>query len=171
MLYSFGQYYLQYFPEKAAAFLEYLWYLTTYASEFTVQGLLKLDNELRRLYVLNPEWNWEQSRYEISCITDHHIRERNNFQNIQSNQQSACKSSRGFGGRGRGSFRGRSTSSPQVPSASQQSALALERCMNYNKGWCRLGNKCYRQHICYSCGDKNHKLFTCTQVLASNNSN
>ena len=77
LLYTFGQYYLQVYLGKAAGFLEYMAYLTSYSSEFTVQGLLKLDSEIHRLYVLNPGWNWEQSRYEIARITERHIREKN----------------------------------------------------------------------------------------------
>ena len=57
LLYAFGQFYLQIYPGKTASFLEYLSYMTTYASEFTVQGLMCLDNELRRLYIQNPMWN------------------------------------------------------------------------------------------------------------------
>ena len=47
LLYAFGQYYLQVFPGKTAAFLKYLSFLTKYASNYHMTMLLKLDNSIR----------------------------------------------------------------------------------------------------------------------------
>ena len=65
LLYTFGQYYLQIFPAKAAGFLEYLAYLTKYGAPFNVPGLLKLDSALRVHYIKHPEWNWDQNNFTI----------------------------------------------------------------------------------------------------------
>ena len=54
LLYAFAQYYLQVYSNKTASFLEYLAYMSTYASELSVQGLLKLDNEFHHMYIQNP---------------------------------------------------------------------------------------------------------------------
>ena len=65
LLYTFGMYYLQLFPQKAAGFLEYLAYLTKFGAPFNVPGLLKLDSALRVHYIKHPEWNWDQNNVTI----------------------------------------------------------------------------------------------------------
>ena len=79
LLYQFGQYYLQVFPEKAIAFLEYLGFLTKYAASFSVQGLIKLDSALRTQYTAHPVWNWDQSRIQINRIYDLIARDQSNL--------------------------------------------------------------------------------------------
>ena len=59
LLYLFGQFYLQCYPEKTAAFLEYLSFLTKYGIVYTVQLLVKLDNQIRRYFVQHPTLNWD----------------------------------------------------------------------------------------------------------------
>ena len=131
LLYAFGQFYLQIYPETTASFLEYLAYMTSYSSEFTVQGLMRLDNKLRCLYIQNPGWNWNQSRFELSRVTDRHLREKNaQLSNPQTRVQPKGNGRSSFRGRGRGKFFG----SP--PSAVQTSKS--NRCINHNKGWCKL---------------------------------
>ena len=65
LLYTFGMYYLQRFPHKAAGFLEYLAYLTKFGAPFNVPGLLKLDSALRVHYIKHPDWNWDQNNFTI----------------------------------------------------------------------------------------------------------
>ena len=169
LLYAFGQFYLQVYPDKTASFLEYLAYMMHYSTEFTVQGLLRLDSELRRLYIQNPAWNWNQSGYEVARVTERHLRDKNNLvlvsQSKQNSKFSKNNSFRGRGSRGRGS-------ASFVSTSAQPASQSSERCINFNKGWCKLGSKCYRQHICFACGDKNHKAFNCPQMnVASASSN
>ena len=164
LLYAFGQYYLQVYPGKAAAFLEYFAYLTSYSSEFTVQGLLKLDSEIRRLYMLNPTWNWEQSRYEVSCITDRDICEKNALL-AQVQAKGSFKQNKQSSGRGRGKRRSFGQSHQASPNNTVPSS---KRCINHNKGYCKLGSKCFRLHVSFICGNKNHKAFSCPQLLAAN---
>ena len=66
LLYQFGMFYLQLYPAKIAGFLEYLGFLTKEAKDFNVAGLLRLDNAIRSQYINHPDWNWDQSRTEIS---------------------------------------------------------------------------------------------------------
>ena len=68
LLYQWGMYYLQLYPEKAAGYLEYLAYLTKYGEPFHAQGLLKLDFALRCQHVKHPSWGWDQNN---PCI--HHL--------------------------------------------------------------------------------------------------
>ena len=59
LLYNFGQYYLQLYPEKASGFLEYLAFLTKVCDRFTVSALVELDNQIRKETVQHPQWNWD----------------------------------------------------------------------------------------------------------------
>ena len=79
LLYTFGMYYLQLFPQKAAGFLEYLAYLTKFGAPFNVLGLLKLDSALRVHYIKHPEWNWDQNNFTIYCTFDLLSRENENL--------------------------------------------------------------------------------------------
>ena len=65
LLYLFGMFYLQVFPEKMLGFLNHCSYLTTCSKTYHVPGLLHLDSALRELYITNPEWNWSQDHYEV----------------------------------------------------------------------------------------------------------
>ena len=55
LLYNFGQYYLQLYPEKASSFLEYCAFLTKICDDFTAQSLVELDNQIRKEYVIHPQ--------------------------------------------------------------------------------------------------------------------
>ena len=65
LLYMFGQYYLQFFPGKTAAFLEYLSFLTKYMSNYHMTVLLKLDKSIRWFFIQHPVLNWHVTHPEI----------------------------------------------------------------------------------------------------------
>ena len=68
LLYQFGHFYLQVNPNKVAGFLEYLGFLTKECKEFSVAGISCLDCQIRSQYINHPDWNWEQSRSEVSRV-------------------------------------------------------------------------------------------------------
>ena len=72
LLYLFGMYYLQVYPEKAASFLAYCSFLTAISKDCMVSEMLNLDSELCGYYMANPEMNWSQGNFEVIDI-------RNNF--------------------------------------------------------------------------------------------
>ena len=80
LLYNFGQYYLQLFLHKAASFLEYLAFLSKICENFTVSALVELDNQIRREYVQNTNWNWDQSNSVIDKIFTYFARDPSNLQ-------------------------------------------------------------------------------------------
>ena len=151
LLCLFGQFYLQIYPDKVAGFLEYLYYLFDNTADMMPQGLLKLDTAICRQYVSYPEWNWEQSRYEINHLLPMFKADKSNllvtqsrnskFQNTKFNQKSK-----------------QSTSRPLPIRSDQKKA----RCRNYNYRNCQFGTQCFREHVCYDCGATNHKAPTCT---------
>ena len=65
MLYSFGQIYLQCYPQKTIGFLEILYYLTKYAANYPLTTFTKLEKDIREFYVTNPELTWNITRPEI----------------------------------------------------------------------------------------------------------
>ena len=80
LLYNFGQFYLQLYPEKAAGFLEYLGFLTKVCDRFTVTALVELDNQIKKEYVQHPQWNWDQTNSIIDKIYTYFAREADNLQ-------------------------------------------------------------------------------------------
>ena len=65
-LYSWGQFYLQCFPEKTTAFLEYLAFMIKYGVIYPVPMLVKLDNKIRQFYVQHPNLNWDMTGLQVS---------------------------------------------------------------------------------------------------------
>ena len=61
LLYKFGMYYLQCYPEKAVDFLEYMAFLTRYGKKYMVSQLVRLHTSCCRYFVQNPEVNWDPS--------------------------------------------------------------------------------------------------------------
>ena len=66
LLYRFGQYYLQYYPKKSAAFLEYLSFMNKYGAVYPVTTLVKLDTSIRKFYTECPELNWDVTCPEVN---------------------------------------------------------------------------------------------------------
>ena len=68
LLYHFGFFYVQVYLEKSSSFLEYSHFLTGYGSKLNLQGLIKVDSEIRQLFLDHPDWNWRMSRFEVQNI-------------------------------------------------------------------------------------------------------
>ena len=64
-LYSWGQFYLQCFPEKTVTFLEYLAFMTKYGVIYLVPSLVKLDNKIHQFYVQHPHLNWDMTGPQV----------------------------------------------------------------------------------------------------------
>ena len=79
LLYNFGQYYLQLYPEKASSFLEYCAFLTKICDDFTAQSLVELDNRIHKEYVIHPQWNWDQTNAVIDKIFTYFQHDKSNF--------------------------------------------------------------------------------------------
>ena len=65
MLYSFGQIYLQCYPEKSVGFLEVLGFLTKYAADYPLAIFTKLEKDIREFFVTNPDLSWNITRDEV----------------------------------------------------------------------------------------------------------
>ena len=108
LLYNFGQYYLQLYPEKASSFLEYCAFLTKICDDFTAQSLVELDNQIRKEYVIHPQWNWDQSNAVIDKIFTYFQRDKSNFKGDSASGSSVSAaagvypSTSGGGSKGRG---------------------------------------------------------------------
>ena len=59
MLYGWGQYYLQCYPKKSAAFLEYLQFLTKYGVMYSVLTLIRLDNQICQYFIQHSDMQWD----------------------------------------------------------------------------------------------------------------
>ena len=68
-LYSWGQFYLQCFPEKATAFLEYLLFISKYGVIYNVPTLISLDQKIRKFYVQNPDLQWDMAGKMLPCLS------------------------------------------------------------------------------------------------------
>ena len=76
LLYLFGMYYLQCYPEKyATLFLDYCSFLTVVSKDRTVSEMLQLDTVLHGYYVANPEINWSQDNFEVIDIKTNFLHE------------------------------------------------------------------------------------------------
>ena len=79
LLYQFGQFYLQIYPEKTVSFLEYLSFLTKMCDKMTHSALLELDSALRKEYVSHPQWNWDQTNGIIDRLYNYYARDPKNY--------------------------------------------------------------------------------------------
>ena len=104
LLYNFGQYYLQLYPEKASSFLEYCAFLTKICDDFTAQSLVELDNLIRKEYVTHPQWNWDQTNAVIDKLYLYFAREKSNLKSDSAASASSgvFPSTSGGGSKGRG---------------------------------------------------------------------
>ena len=104
LLYNFGQYYLQLYPEKASSFLEYCAFLTKICDDFTAQSLVELDNLIRKEYVTHPQWNWDQTNAVIDKLYMYFAREKSNLKSdsVASASSGVFPSTSGGGSKGRG---------------------------------------------------------------------
>ena len=142
LLYRFGMFYLQVYPGKTASFLEYLHYLTTTGARFNVVGLMRLDSELRKLFLDHADWNWNLARFEVQNVlleisSNPAYQLQSATASVAPKQQQSQRGSfrgRGRGGRGRGRGRGAVTS---------PTAVTQQRCIKWNEGTCSWGARCY----------------------------
>ena len=164
MLYSFGQIYLQRYPEKSVGFLEVLGFLTKYAADYPLVIFTKLEKDIREFYVTNPDLSWNITRDDIKefiCQADHKhkkilleaVNSTPRTQPLQqhqnNNQNSYAKKSLNFG-------------SPQSGSRGKSSKKhkKCERCKNWNFRQC-TSRYCDREHVCYDCGSSHHAEDCC----------
>ena len=128
LLYNFGQYYLQLYPEKASGFLEYLAFLTKVCDCFTVSALVELDNQICKEYVQHPQWNWDQTNAIIDKIYMYFAREADNMKSGGASTSSAGQGSTGSVPRGK---QGKGKKQPffqyQSPLAKVQPAATRQR--------------------------------------------
>ena len=184
LLYQFGQFYLQVYPNKMAGFLEYLGFLTKECQNFSAAGLLHLDHQIHSQYMNNPDWNWEQSRYEIHRVFE---KLKSKAENLlqgavvsvtrlstprsgkpnSGSQFPKCQSST-FGTQGQGS-RQLTFGSCASGDQQQQPGNRVEHCNNYNfqpKG-CKNSSKYNQAHMCAYCGNPSHLAPFCTNQYYS----
>ena len=170
LLYLFGMFYLQVFPEKMLGFLDHCSYLTTCSKTYHVPGLLRLDSALRELYITNPEWNWSQDHYEVIDVRTAFANDDSvKMSKVKDNKQAGKSKyevrgqqfstgnpsySRGRASRGRGGSRGR-----------PRQARLGEKCDRFNRGECNNPN-CGREHICY-CGEAGHNALNCPKLTGN----
>ena len=174
LLYSFGQFNLQIFPSKGAAFLKYLMYLTKYASHYHISTLIKLDNSIRHFFVQHPERNWEVQGTEVSTFVkdanlEHAKLSAANAKSKPKHNQTQQKgkirydnyavrsvSSKNKGRSGRSQYDNRSYDN------SRSADPREHRCRNWNFRECVNNPRCFCDHVCYECGDPNHKAKNCS---------
>ena len=68
MLYGWDQYYLQCYPEKSAAFLEYLQFLTKYGVIYSVLTLIRLHNCICQYFVQHPDLQWDTTSLFVQRV-------------------------------------------------------------------------------------------------------
>ena len=106
LLYQFGQFYLQIYPEKTVGFLEYLSFLTKMCDKMSFSALLELDSALRKEYISHPQWNWDQTNGIIDQIYNYYARDPHNYKPGafagQSNNPLPNPKPKGQGGPGKG---------------------------------------------------------------------
>ena len=178
LLYSFGQYYLQCYPQKACGFLEYLAYISKYGQTYTVSTLVKLDNSIRRFFIHRPHLNWDVTRREIGRFE----KDAEIFQEKELSARTGRTPSKGRGGGGHhgsphqshqsrtpkrsashdNGFRNdrRGDSSRRDPGSSSADPRD-SRCRNWNYRTCEDDPRCHREHVCYKCGATGHKAPDC----------
>ena len=66
----FGMIYLQKYLHKTISFLEYMFYMHEQALQLPVQGVIRLEMELRHMFLINRELNWTQSDPMVSARQD-----------------------------------------------------------------------------------------------------
>ena len=141
LLYNFGQYYLQLYPEKASGFLEYLAFLTKVCDRFTVSALVELDNQIHIEYVQHPQWNWDQTNAIIDKIYMYFAREADNLKSGGASTSNAGQSSTGGapqGKQGKGKkqpfFQYQSPLAKVQPAATQQHFVSVTPPMPHYPG-------------------------------------
>ena len=174
MLYGWGQYYLQCFPEKAAAYLEYLQFLTKYGVIYSVPTLIRLDNRINQYFVQHLELQWDTTcpfvqrvLLDIGIEVQKGILQalpvqvplvspqpQRNHQSQQVNHNNN-NSSQNHQGSGRSHRRGGSGHHRE------RSDNQDRRCKNYNFNSCDCGSRCDREHVYYYCGSQGHKGGDC----------
>ena len=178
LLYAFGQYYLQCYPQKACGFLEYLAYISKYGQTYSVPTLVKLDNSIRRFFIQRPALNWDVTHREI----DRFEKDANIYQEKEKRSQSGHTPSKGRG----------SSAAQGSPQASRSSHCSCSRdsgyrrdgrgdysqqdyrstttdprenrCKNWNWRVCEDDPRCHREHVCYYCGSTAHKAKDCPKA-------
>ena len=169
LLYAFGQYYLQCYPEKTAAFLEYMGFLSKYGQIYSVPILVKLENSIRRFYVQHPQLNWDITRPETQrMVRDADLEQSKlNAQKTTNKKQGSSQAS--FSNAGSSFGRNYNTGNRQFSnnqyggeSAAGGSDVHSQRCKNWNFKACVNNPKCFRRHVCWYCAG-NHKASECYQ--------
>ena len=175
LLYTFGQYYLQIFPSKTAAFLEYLSFLTVYASQFHMQMLIKLDNSIRHFFVHHPNLNWDVTCPEVNCyltnanmelarLNSASAKSKNKQQASQQNQNKGSSKCSSYGSCGDYYSAGRSGNREYSRGRAghrDNYDPREHRCRNWNWKYCKRDPKCFCAHVCYECGDPGHQAPDC----------
>ena len=183
-LYTWGQFYLQCYPEKAAAFLEYLLFISKYGVIYSVPTLLLLDSKIRKWYVTHPEENWDMGGKHVTrfvreadlelLLNGMHSplvqggQKSKNWQGNAAATQQRRQSSQSRGSRtsasGSGQSWDRQRSRPGGRSGGRRSrdSAKKHRCKNYNFRSCDDPD-CRRDHVCFTCGAYDHKAEECPQ--------
>ena len=148
-------YYLQKYPHKTASFLGYLYYLSKQSAKLNIQGLVKLDSELRTQYVNNPGWLWTQDKFTIIAAADdvkdkpYYRNLKNNFHQNFNQSSSNCPTFQSRGGKSSGpSFKTRQP--PRELSQEHIDELKSQHCGKWNTSSCTRRD-CLRQHNCWFC--------------------
>ena len=187
-LYTWGQYYLQCYPTKSAAFLEYMLFISKYGVVYSVPNLLVLDRKIRKFYTENPTLQWDMAGKHVTRFVreadleillnnlqmannnSQYTPQKSRTQYIQQNQnqnqthQSSGKSGQSWGKRSKnpGSGRGDRRSGGGKSSKRRRDSRKSDRCKNWNFRECNDPD-CPRDHVCFTCGSYNHKAEDCPQ--------
>ena len=176
LLYTFGQYYSQVFPEKSAAILEYLHWLTRYGQTLSLPVLIMLDNSVRKFYIERPLLNWDVTnanfrrfyddakliqervdRVQARSVKQNAPAQHNyqpNFQQRKPTPHSQNYQNQGWGGGGQRHSQAKKGAFPPGDPCHN-------RCINWNTKGCVNDPRCFRQHVCLDCGDSAHKQDQC----------
>ena len=155
---------------KTVAFLEYTSFLTKYANHYPMPMLVKLDNSIRRFFMQCLALNWDVTRPEIGrFLTGANIELARLTATLSkaSNQQSSHLKSYISGGSGSTSYQGyhnhqsynhsEDKHSNGGSTGNKSSDPKEGRCCNWNFKFHTNNPKCFRDHVCYECGDPGHK--------------
>ena len=172
LMYKFGMYYLQCYPEKTVAFLEYMAFLTRYGKKYTVSQLVRLDTSCRRHFAQNPSVNWNPSLPHIErFVRDIQVEIEENKGGSTTNgvqvkvQPKAKLQQQKFGWQDHGNKwhtgQGYQQSSGRKRgSASYSSRNKDDICRDFNFRRCTRP-KCYWEHCCWECRSYDHNVDRC----------
>ena len=171
LLYKFGMYYLQCYPEKTVAFLEYMAFLTRYGKKYTVNQLVRLDTSCRRHFVQNPEVNWDPTLPHIErFVRDLQVEADEPKGGSTSNatqvkvQQKAKPQQQKYGWQDYGnkwnSGQGQSVTGKKRGNFAQSSRDKDDICHDFNFRRCTIA-KCYWEHCCWECRSYDHNYERC----------